>query len=156
MVIRSILGTVCFSRSNWKKILPRLKKWCQALGENAVSISTVKKWPYTGKGPRPVILLHDNSRPHTAKTTSDALNSLGWKVLPHPDYSPDLAPSDFYLFRSLQNYLVDSHFKTFEEIEKCITDFIDSKPPWFYRQGIRHLPERWKKCIEVNGDYFLD
>lgn len=80
-----------------------------------------RKRPYTGKGPRPVILLHDNARLHTAKTTCDALDSLGWEILPHPAYSPDLALSDFYLFRSLQHHLVDSYFKTFEVVEKCIT-----------------------------------
>ncbi|GFV42526.1 histone-lysine N-methyltransferase SETMAR [Trichonephila clavipes] len=37
--------------------------------------------------------------------TQQKLNALGWEVLGHPPYSPDIAPSDYYLFRSLQNYL---------------------------------------------------
>ena len=28
-----------------------------------------------------------------------------WEVMPHPPFSPDLAPSDYYLFSSLQNHL---------------------------------------------------
>ncbi len=46
-------------------------------------------------------LLHDNAAPHTAKVTKETLEALGFRVLPHPPYSPDLAPSDFHLFRSL-------------------------------------------------------
>lgn len=28
-----------------------------------------------------------------------------WDTLPHPPYSPYLAPTDYYLFQSLQNFL---------------------------------------------------
>ncbi|KAG5313106.1 MOS1T transposase, partial [Pseudoatta argentina] len=45
-----------------------------------------------------VILLHDNARPHVAKPVKTYLETLKWEVLPHPPYSPDIAPSDFHLF----------------------------------------------------------
>ncbi|EZA57614.1 Histone-lysine N-methyltransferase SETMAR, partial [Ooceraea biroi] len=52
------------------------------------------------------VLFHqDNARPHTSLTIRTKLLQLGWDVLPHPAYSPDIAPSDYYLFRSLQNFL---------------------------------------------------
>ena len=42
------------------------------------------------------IFLHfDNARPHAAEHEVD---EMGFKKLPHPPYSPDLAPSDFFLF----------------------------------------------------------
>jgi len=52
-----------------------------------------------------VIVLHDNARSHVAKVIKDMLSALQWEVLPHTAYSPDYAPSDFHLFRSLQHGL---------------------------------------------------
>jgi transposase len=45
-----------------------------------------------------VFFLQDNVPPHTAALTMATLLKLKWDVLPHPPYSPDLAPSDFRLF----------------------------------------------------------
>ena len=52
-----------------------------------------------------VVLLYDNSRPHSAKIIQERLLDLGWSVLPHPLYSTD--PASFHLFSSLQNTLND-------------------------------------------------
>jgi len=49
-----------------------------------------------------VILLHDNARPHVAKVIKRYLETLKWDVLLHPPYSPDIAPSDYWLFRRMQ------------------------------------------------------
>lgn len=115
-----------------------------------------KNRPFNGAGTRPVILLHDNARPHTSKTTVEYISSLGWEVLPHAAYSPDMAPSDYYLFRSLQHHLADSQFKTIDDVQKSMSIYIDSKSPSFFRTGIRQLPEKWVKCIDNDGDYFPD
>lgn len=115
-----------------------------------------KNRPFTGAGTRPVILLHDNARPHTSKITVDYLSTLGWEVLPHAAYSPDMAPSDYYLFRSLQHHLADEQFKTLDDVQKSLKKFIDSKSPSFFLTGIQQLPEKWLKCINNDGDYFPD
>jgi transposase len=52
-----------------------------------------------------VILQHDNARPHTANMIKAAIQELDWEILPHPPYSPELALSDYQLFRSLSNNL---------------------------------------------------
>ncbi|GFX39242.1 histone-lysine N-methyltransferase SETMAR [Trichonephila clavipes] len=49
----------------------------------------------------------DNARPHTSLVTRQKLLQLEWDTTSHPPYSPDLAPSDYYLFRSFQNFLDD-------------------------------------------------
>ncbi|GFS22344.1 mariner transposase [Elysia marginata] len=45
-----------------------------------------------------VLFLHDNARTHTSIRTRETFASFGWTTLPHPSYSPDLAPSDYRLF----------------------------------------------------------
>ena len=54
---------------------------------------------------RGVVLHHDNARPHTSLKTQVKLRELDWNILPNPTYSPDLAPSDYHKFRSLEHYL---------------------------------------------------
>jgi hypothetical protein len=58
---------------------------------------------------------HDNARPHTSLRTGKA---VGWTVLPHAPYSPDLSPPDFQLFGLLRDafrrrrFADDSELKT--------------------------------------------
>ncbi|KAG5321119.1 MOS1T transposase, partial [Pseudoatta argentina] len=101
-----------------------------------------------------VILLHDNARPHVAKTVKTYLETLKWEVLPHPLYSPDIAPSDFHLFRSMAHGLADRRFHSYEEAQKWIDSWIASKDMSFFRRGIHVLSERWSKVVESDGKYF--
>ena len=48
------------------------------------------------------IILHDNARPHVAKVVKKYLETLKWDVLPYTPYSQDIAPSDYWLFRKMQ------------------------------------------------------
>ncbi|KAG5307761.1 MOS1T transposase, partial [Pseudoatta argentina] len=101
-----------------------------------------------------VILLHDNARPHVAKPVKTYLETLKWEVLPHPPYSPDIAPSDFHLFRSMAHGLADRRFHSYEEAQKWIDSWIASKDMSFFRRGIHVLPERWEKVVSSDGQYF--
>ena len=52
-----------------------------------------------------IVFQHDNTRQHSSLVTRQKLLEFGWDLLPHPPYSPDLAPSYYHLFRFLQNFL---------------------------------------------------
>ena len=49
-----------------------------------------------------VILQHNNAQPHAAKPVKTYLETLKWEILPHPPYSPNVAPSNYYLFQSME------------------------------------------------------
>ncbi|KAG5317534.1 MOS1T transposase, partial [Pseudoatta argentina] len=93
-------------------------------------------------------------RPHVAKPVKTYLETLKWEVLPHPPYSPDIAPSDFHLFRSMAHGLADRRFHSYEEAQKWIDSWIASKDMSFFRRGIHVLPERWEKVVFNDGQYF--
>jgi histone-lysine N-methyltransferase SETMAR len=81
---------------------------------------------------------------------------LGWEVLPHPPYSPDLSPSDYYLFRSLSNSLRNKSFDDEKALRQHLSLFFDSKPKEFYANVIRSLPKRWQEVIDNDGAYIVE
>ena len=79
-----------------------------------------------------IFLLHDNARPHTAKLTREKIvNKLNWEILAHPPYSPDLAPTDYHLFRHLSNHLKEKHYTSFDDLNYDIRSFLAQNPSHF-------------------------
>lgn len=103
-----------------------------------------------------VRFLHDNAPAHRAKMTSEKLANLGWEVLPHPPYSPDLAPTDYYLFRALQNHIANIQFKDNDQLKIELEAFFREKPQSFYAAGIESLQKKWRDVIDIDGDYLQD
>lgn len=103
-----------------------------------------------------VVFHHDNARPHTSLTTRTRLRGYGWEIMPQPPYSPDIAPSDYHLFRSLQNHLDGQRFDSKEAVQNALDLFFASKSQGFYTTGIMKLPERWQKIVDQNGQYIID
>ena len=79
---------------------------------------------------------------HLATFTRDTLATLGWEVLPHPPYSPDLAPSDYHLFAPLQNFLKGKQLKKQRDIEMEVERFFARQSQQFWADGIGKLPDR--------------
>ena len=103
-----------------------------------------------------VIFHHDNATPHTSSNTRQKLLRLDWEAMLYPPYSPNLAPSDYYLFRSLQNSLNGKTFNDDEAMKSHMVQFFAEKYQTFYERGIMKLPERWQKVIKQNGKYIMD
>ena len=129
--------------------------YCQQLDRLQAALK--EKRPYKHQ----ILFLHDNAKPHTSKVTKAYLRRLNWEVLPHPPYSPDLAPTDYKVFRSLQNFLNGKEFGTENEVKVAIQEWIDLKSNEENRRriwvkGIVDLPNRWSKVLEYEGEYFQD
>ncbi|CAK9823967.1 Histone-lysine N-methyltransferase SETMAR [Anthophora retusa] len=101
----------------------------------------------------PIILQHDNARPHTSCTTEEALRNLKFQPIPHPPYSPDLAPCDFYFFPLLKRDLKGNHYTTDNEVKAAVESWIREKLEEFFSDGMKQLVTRWEKCVSLNGDY---
>ena len=65
------------------------------------------------------VLLHDNTQPHVVQATLQKLNELGYKVLPHPLYSPDLSLTDYHFFKHLNSFLQGKCFHNQQEAENA-------------------------------------
>lgn len=102
---------------------------------------------------RDVILLHDNARPHTANLTKEKLENMHWETLDHPPYSPDLSPCDYFLFAPLKESLGGERFANNEDVENRVRNWLMTRPHTFFQQGMFKHPNRWQKCVELQGDY---
>jgi hypothetical protein len=68
-------------------------------------------------------------------------------------YSPDLAPSDFYPFRPVQNHIGDKGFTDEEEVKREVRVWLRQQSKDFYAAGFDALLKRWDKCIGAGGGY---
>jgi histone-lysine N-methyltransferase SETMAR len=94
----------------------------------------------------------DNAPVHTAASVKEWMAAKGIQVLEHPPYLPDLAPTDFFLFRRVKEALVgttldqDSLKTAWEGVIRTITanDFATAFRRWF---------ERAEKCVRIGGNF---
>ena len=76
----------------------------------------------------------DNAPVHNSILVTDYLTNIGIKTVPHPPYSRDLAPCDFWIFPKLRG----CHYGTIEEMKEAVTKVIDTLTQEDFHLG---LPE---------------
>ncbi|KAJ4448998.1 hypothetical protein ANN_00390 [Periplaneta americana] len=123
MSTRKIMCTVFLDRKGVLLIefLPRgetinRENYCQTLKKLRHAIQNKRRGMLTDG----VVLLHDNTRPHTARDTQNLISKFGWEQIDHPPYSPDLAPSDFHLFLHLKKFLSGQRFDGDDEVKTAV------------------------------------
>ena len=77
----------------------------------------------------------DNAPVHNSILVTDYLTKMGIKTVPHLPYSPDLAPSDFWLFLKLTG----CRYETIEEMREAVTKVIDTLIPEDFHGAFQKL-----------------
>jgi len=84
-------------------------KWYDAISQ--------KRW---GKLSLSVWLIHDSVPVHKSLVAQQAVCDCGFLQIHHPAYSPDLAPSDYYLFLNLISHLHGTWFAANESLKPVV------------------------------------
>ena len=106
-----------------------------------------------GRLSKGILLQQDNAGVHTCKVAMDAVERNGYGLIPHPAYSPDLAPSDIFLFPDMKTDIRGRHFRSDEKIVTAVEEWVNGKDPDFFSSGLMALEHRWSKCITLEGNY---
>lgn len=104
------------------------------------------------KGTSNIRLLHDNARPHVHSNVNNFLTENAIKVIKRMLYSPDLAPSDFWLNDYIKRNLDDQPNE--KSLLRSVTRIVENIPVSEYKKTFDKWIERMELCINVGGDYF--
>ena len=74
-----------------------------------------------------VLLLQDNAHAHTSQVAMTAATECGFEILPLPPYSPDLAPSDFYLFPKLKSHLRGAQYGSNKDVIEAVNEYLGTR-----------------------------
>ncbi|UYV82696.1 hypothetical protein LAZ67_22000583 [Cordylochernes scorpioides] len=110
------------------------ERYCEVLSKLRAAI----KWKRPGLLSRKVLLVHDNARPHAARTTQTLLENFKWEIFTHPHYSPVFSPSDFHLFPALKFHLGGKHFANDDEVEAEANQWLRRQDTAWYKNGIKN------------------
>jgi len=75
-------------------------------------------------------------------------------VIPHPTYSSDLAPCDFFLFTKMKLKLKGRQFDTTEEIQAESQRVLDTLIEKEFQEVFQKWRRWWDRCLHVEGNYF--
>jgi len=96
------------------------------------------------------MLHHDNALAHVSLLIHSYLAKHQTSIVPHPPYSPDLAPADFFLFPKLETTFKGCCFQTIQEIQENAIREIRT----ITESAFQQWKKCWEQCIASRGNYF--
>ena len=102
----------------------------------------------------PLILHHDNAPAYMALCVREFLATKQITVLEHPVYSPDLAPSDFFLFPKIKEILKGRHFDDNDDIRINTAAGLNAIPQNQLQNCFEGWTRRWHRCVASLREYF--
>jgi len=115
-----------------------------------------RKRPDQWRNNRWLLFHHDNAPAHAALLTQRFLTDNNMTVVPHPSYSLDLAPSDFFLFSKLKMKLKGRRFQTMDEIQAESQAVLNTLRENEFQERFKNWQRRWDRCQASEGDYIED
>jgi hypothetical protein len=76
--------------------------------------------------------------------------------LPHPPYSPDISPSDFYLFGKVTNALIGREISDQIDLLEVVTEILSGISHDELQAVFHSWVERVQAVIDANGDYLSE
>jgi hypothetical protein len=132
-------------------ILPRGCKWTSQYDIDNI-LPEFCALQIAGDRRRPVIHA-ENARPHIPTRVKEYMEEYVMRTARDPPYSPDLAPSDFFLFGYVQRALARSDFQTAEEVLSALVRMLNAISTEMligtFEESIRTL----QGCIDTDGQY---
>jgi transposase len=100
-------------------------------------------------------MLHDDNAPsHRALLTREFLAHNSIITLPHPPYSPDLTPCEFFLFPKMKLQLKGRRFDRLEEIQRESQNVLGTLQEQDFQHMFQQWQRHWNRCVNAQGDYF--
>ena len=78
----------------------------------------------------------ENAPAHMSTAPMAAIQNCGFQLVEHPPYSPDLAPSDYYLFSKMKKELGGHHFTRDDDVMNAVDHLLRDQNGAFYTEGI--------------------
>jgi hypothetical protein len=75
-------------------------------------------------------------------------------VIPHPPYSPDLAPCDFFVFPKMKLKLKRRRFDTIEEIQVESPRVLDTLTEKDFQEAFQKWRRRWDLSLHTGVNYY--
>jgi len=95
------------------------------------------------------LLHHYNAPAYTSPVLREFLTKNNMTTVPHPAYSPDLAPCDFYVFRKMILRLKGRRFVSIEEIQAESHQVLNTITPEDFNECFQKWQNRWDRCTQV-------
>ena len=71
--------------------------------------------------------LQDNAPVHTSQVATTAATECEFELISHPPYSPNIAPSDFFLFPKLKSHLRGTQYGSNEGIIETVNEYLATR-----------------------------
>jgi hypothetical protein len=132
----------------------RFQKVAVLQASTTVAISLQASSSATSPEARWLCLHADNARVDNARQRQDFCRENRLRILTHLPYSPDLVPSDFFLFGHVKHCLTGAAFASRSELFEAIQSVVTEIAIELLHRVFDHWLERLDWVAKNHGEYY--